>query len=436
MKLNQLFIAGLVVMLYASSRAFACQCAGTRSSCQEYWEATAVFSGTVIESRQVTVSEGTYSHEMRAVRLSIDQPFRGVEGAEVEVLTGFGGGDCGFGFRQTGQYLVYAYRSEQDQKLHTSICTRTRLLSDAKADLAYIRGLAKARPGGTISGEVAKYLRDANGTLANQPMSGVKVTFAGPDNYEAMTDTKGRFRVAGVAAGEYTVKPLVPPALGVRGPDHNVTVADKGCAEIDLWLESNAQLSGRVLNPQGLPVAKAEIFMIEADKERYRGGHWDAAYADDDGKYSFKFIPPGRYVLHIRFDGLTSQTRPFPAMYYPGVTDRSQAKVFTFREGEVENYDIQVPPLPPESEIRGVVTWSDGRFAPTARVELEIDAVVYGTPIDNQGQFSFKAYQGLTLVLRASAEIEKGKYVYSDWARITVGMNDQPIKLLLPIANQ
>jgi hypothetical protein len=259
------------------------------------------------------------------------------------------------------------------------------------------------------------------------------VTFAGPDNYEAITDTKGRFRVTAVAAGEYTVKPLVPLALGVRGPERKVTVADKGCAEIYLWLESKAQLSGRVLNPQGLPVAKAEIFMIEADKEKYRG-HWDAAYADDDGKYSFKFIPAGRYVLQIRFDGLTSETRPFPLMYYPGVADRSQAKVFTFREGEVENFDIEVPPLPPESEIRGVVIWSDGRFAPTARVEFEFGAIVYGAPIDNQGRFSFKAYQSLTLVLRASAEIEKGKYVYSDWARITVGMNDQPIKLVLPVA--
>src|SRR5439155_25349879 len=111
----------------------------------------------------------------------------------------FGGGDCGFGFRQTEQYLVYAYRSERDQKLYTRICSRTRVLSDAKADLAYIHGLAKAKPGGMISGEVVKHLRDANGTLANQPLSGVKVTFEGPDNYEAFTDNKGRFRVEAVA---------------------------------------------------------------------------------------------------------------------------------------------------------------------------------------------------------------------------------------------
>ena len=58
---------------------------------------------------------------------------------------------------------------------------------------------------------------------------------------------------------------------------------------------------------------------------------------------------------------------------YPGVADRSQAKIFISREGEaVENYDIQVPPLPPELEVRGVVTWSDGRPAPTARVGYEM----------------------------------------------------------------
>ena len=433
MKLNQLFIAMLLVMLFAGSRAFACDCMRTRPSCQEYWEAAAVFSGTVIDIRRVTVKEGDYEHPMRAVRLSIDQAFRGVEGAEVEVLTGFGGGDCGFGFRQTEQYLVYAYRSEQDQKLHTSICTRTRLLADAKDDLAYIRGLAKAKPGGTISGEVIRHLRDANGTMTNQPLSGIKVTFAGPDKYEAVTDAKGEFRIEAVTPGEYTVKPSAPSGLGLRGPDRKATVADKGCAEVEFWLESNAQLSGRVLNPQGLPVAKAEIFMLDADKEKY-GGHWDAAYADDEGKYSFKFIPSGRYILQIRFDGLTSQTRPFPEMYYPGIADRSQAKIITVRTGEViENYDIQVPPLPPEAEIRGMVTWSDGRLAPAAHVEIEIGAIAYGAPLDNQGRFSYTAYQGLTLAVRASVEIEKGKYVYSDWVRVTAGVNDQSIKLVLPV---
>jgi hypothetical protein len=390
-----------------------------------------VFSGTVIESRRVTVNEGTYSHEMRAVRLSISQAFRGIEDAEVEVLTGFGGGDCGFGFRQTEQYLVYAYRSERDQKLYTSICSRTRLLADAKADLAYIRGLAKAQSGGRISGEVAKYLRDATGTLANQPLAGVKVIFEGPDKYEAITDAKGQFHVDALAAGEYTVKPITPAGLGVRGPDRKVTVADKGCAETSFWLESNAQLSGRVLNPQGLPVAKAEIFMIEADKEKYRG-HWDAAYADDDGKYSFKFIPSGRYVLQIRFDGTTSQTRPFPLMYFPGVADKSEATVFAVAEGQAIEKDLVMPPMPREYEVSGTVTWSNGLAVPDARLGYEIpnEAIIYGAKIDDQGRFQFKVYEGLRLVMRAIVE-RKGQTFYSNWVTVSVANNPEPVKLVM-----
>ena len=431
MKLNRLFIAGMVLVLLASSRAFACECAGTRPTCQEYWEAKAVFSGTVIESRRVTVNEGTYSHEMRAVRLSIDQAFRGIEDAEVEVLTAFGGGDCGFGFRQTEQYLVYAYRSERDQKLYTSICSRTRMLADAKADLAYIRGLAKAQPGGTISGDVVKYLRDANGTLANQPLAGLKVIIEGPDKYEAIADAKGQFRVDAVAAGEYTVKPVAPPGLGLRGPDRKVTLADKGCAEISFWLESNAQLSGRVLNPQGLPVANAEIFMLDADKEKYRG-HWDAAYADDDGKYSFKFIPAGRYVLQIRFDGLTSQTRPFPTMYFPGVTDKAQARIFAVAEGQTLVHDLVMPPLASEYEVRGTVTWSNGLAVPDARLGYEMpnEAIIYGAKIDDQGRFKFKSYEGLRLVIRAIVE-RKGQTFYSNSVTVNVANESAPVKLVM-----
>ena len=88
-------------------------------------------------------------------------------------------------------------------------------------------------------------------------------------------------------------------------------MADRGCSIVGFWLEREGKLSGRVLNPEGLPVKKAEIFILTLDKERYQG-HWDAAYSDDEGDYNFRRIPPGRYVLSVRYDGMTSQQRPFP----------------------------------------------------------------------------------------------------------------------------
>jgi len=424
-------IFGLLTLIGgASTHAFACSCAGESAPCQEYWQVSAVFIGTVIEGRLVTVKEGDFEHQRRAVRLSIDEAFRGVEGAEVEVLTGLGDADCGFGFRRTQQYLVYAYRSESDEKLQTNICTRTRAISEADPDLVYIRGLSKAKGGGTISGQVVRYRRNEEGTLANPPLAGVKVTIDGPKKYEAVTDAKGSYRIEGLEPGEYTVVPAAPAGLSTRGPDKKVTVADRGCAVVDFWLESNAKLSGRVLNPQGLPVNNAEIFIMAADKEKYRG-HWDAAYADENGAYSFKLIPAGRYVLKIRYDGTTSQKRPFPVMYYPGTSDKSQVRVFTIQEGDTIDLDIKVPPLPAEIEIRGQVVWQDGKPAAAARVAYGTDGISYVVPVDAEGRFSFKVYNGLTVGLSGWIETAGRQHVRADAGPIIAGVNTEPIKLVL-----
>ncbi|MGZ5437965.1 MAG: MSCRAMM family protein [Pyrinomonadaceae bacterium] len=427
-----IFILALFVVVgLCSVDARACSCAGPSAPCQEYWEVTAVFIGTVIEGKLVTVKEGDFEHQMRAVRLSIDEAFRGVEGSEVEVLTGLGGGDCGFGFRRAQQFLIYAYRSEGDQKLHTNICTRTRAISEADPDLAYIRGLSKAKAGGTISGEVVRERRNETGGSNGEPLAGVKVTIDGPQKAEAVTNAKGEFKIEGVQPGEYTVVPAMPKGLAIRGPDKKITVADRGCAVVYLWLESNARISGRVLNAQGLSVAKAEIVLIQADKERYQG-YADYAYADEDGAYSFKLIPAGRYVLQIRYDGMTLQNRPFPVMYYPGTPDKSEALVFTIKEGETIDLDIKVPPLPSEVEIRGQVVSPDGKPATTANVGYMVkDSIFYGVKVDEAGRFSFKAYTGMTLNVSASVEITKGKYASANAGPIVAGVNTEPIKLIL-----
>jgi hypothetical protein len=429
MKRIFLILGLLAVIGCASTRAFACSCAGGSAPCQEYWEASAVFIGTVIEDRLVTFKEGDRIRQTRAVRISIDEAFRGVEGGEVEVLTALGEAACGFGFRRTQQYLVYAYRSESDQKLHTSICTRTRAISEADADLVYIRGLSKAKPGGTISGQVFRYSRNDEGTLNNQPLAGVRVTIAGPEKHEAVTDAKGEFRNEGIQPGEYTVVPVPPKGLAVGGPDRKITVSDRGCGTVSFWLRSSAQVSGRVLNPAGLPVKNAELSIILAGKNQ---GRSDVAFADENGVYRFKMIPPGRYVIQIRHDGMSSQTRPFPVIYYPGTPYKSQARVFTIEEGEAIDLDVQVPPMPAESEIRGQVVWQDGKPAATARLYMLFsDGNDYGVKVDEEGRFSVKVYNGMRVVLGASAEITKDKHASGNSGPIVAGVNTDPIKLVL-----
>ena len=432
-----ILILALLIVGLGGIDAHACTCAGERAPCEQYWEASAVFIGTVIEGRLITVKEGDFEHQMNVVRISIDEAFRGVEGAEAEVITGLGGGDCGFSFRRAQQFLVYAYRDKDDQKLYTNICTRTRSISEADPDLLFIRGLSKAKAGGTISGQVVRERRNETGGSQGEPLAGVKVTIDGPQKAEAVTNAKGEFKIEGIVPGEYTVVPALPKGLATRGEDRKVTVADRGCAVVHLWLESNARIGGRVLNAQGLSVAKAEIVIIQADKERYQG-YADYAYTDEDGSYSFKLIPEGRYVLQMRYDGMSSQNRPFPVMYYPGTPDKSQARVFTIKEGDTIDLDIKVPPLPSEVEIRGHVVWPDGKPATTANVGYMVpkDSIFYSVKVDEQGRFSFKAYEGLTLNVSAGVEVNKGKYVNAYSGPIVAGVNTEPINLVLQLPKE
>lgn len=91
--MRSLFIVttAVVLLVLSAGKAPACSCAGTQVPCQAYGQASAVFVGTVIDSRTITIKNSNYERQMRAVRLTIDSPFRGVEGPEVEVLTGLGG---------------------------------------------------------------------------------------------------------------------------------------------------------------------------------------------------------------------------------------------------------------------------------------------------------------------------------------------------------
>jgi len=235
-------IAVFAFMALSADSVFACSCL-ERAPCQAYGDASAVFVGTVIDSRIITVKQGNYERTKRVIRLSADSPFRGVKSSEVEVTTGLGGGDCGFEFVQSQQYLVYA--SEHEGKLYTGICSRTRSISRAAEDLSYIRGLATAKPGATIIGKVFRNRRSKSGGYENLPLADIKVMIEGQMKTEIKTDVKGQFRVEGLPAGPYVVKVSVPQGLAVTGtPEQKVEVTDRGCAVAEFWLEPFRKVGG------------------------------------------------------------------------------------------------------------------------------------------------------------------------------------------------
>lgn len=122
-------------------------------------DSTAVFSGRVtrIESRvrlflrlpiywfktrggRELTDEEEYRIFRRRVQLAVEEPFKGTASNEVVLYTGWGGGDCGYGFQSGSCYLVYA--SDYNDGLYTGICSATKPVESAAGEIAILRRLA------------------------------------------------------------------------------------------------------------------------------------------------------------------------------------------------------------------------------------------------------------------------------------------------------
>lgn len=113
-----------------------CSCVGPQDVATAVQLAGAVFVGRVVSVRDTRVGDGS-AHgpwPMRRVTLRVKRAWKGAETQDVVVLTGRGGGDCGFPFERGKTYLVYAHRMDSGG-LGAGICGRTASLQRAAEDL-------------------------------------------------------------------------------------------------------------------------------------------------------------------------------------------------------------------------------------------------------------------------------------------------------------
>jgi hypothetical protein len=105
---------GLAAALAGTAvRADACTCLPKSEICgaaSEYWRTAVVFLGRVEAIERPAAKDTPRYLLSRRVRLRVLEPFRGSPpaGSDVIVLTGAGGGDCGYPFKLAQEYLVYA----------------------------------------------------------------------------------------------------------------------------------------------------------------------------------------------------------------------------------------------------------------------------------------------------------------------------------------
>ena len=348
---------------------------------------------------------------------------------EIEILTGKGGGDCGYKFQTGFDYMVYAYRNAQGL-LETGICSRTRPLAEATADIAYLRAVPQAAPTAEIR---VSMIDNSTWQAGRPPVAGVRTTLSGPGGPQvAASDGAGQVKFAGLPPGDYTVEWA---ADGYRSGNRKVQVHAKGCAEVPVVMLLDRRVIGRVTTKAGLPAAKLMIEVLPAHPAPNDSpiAH-DSATTGDDGRYLFEYLRTGDYYLGINLDRPPSRENPYARWFFPGTEDQSKATIVHLAETPgVQELALTLPDPQQDRIIEGVVLWPDGQPA-RATVRLEDPRWPWwasGTSAANEdGHFLVHAFDGTHYRLHVTAG-RRGDPQGVSAEPVEIAPGGEPLKLRL-----
>jgi len=232
---------------------------------------------------------------------------------------------------------------------------------------------APARPSGfRISGTVVN-------SATGQPLAQMRVFLGRPQEREdrevVITGSDGRFQFDGISAGKYTLGAVKPGFLMQGFEQHedfsSAIVVGPGLSAENLLFRITpaATIAGQIVDEQNEPVREAQVTLF---RQRLLDGHITTRLrgqtnSDDRGQYRFGSLPPGTYFVMVSarpwyspYSAFASTTEPnssqdqsasapldvtYPLVYFPGVTDSSQATPITVAAGGHATADFSLTPV-------------------------------------------------------------------------------------------
>ena len=352
---------------------------------------------------------------VESIRTVIDKVYKGDAEIGEELLLDQGGsGDCIYHFREEDighKYLFYLKKPPNDNSRYLfNICGRSQRIEYAADDLLYLENLDTVRGRTRISGT----LRISGGE--DLGVDGIKVRILQKEKvWEIKTNKDGVYEIYDLPAGEYLIEPKVPYGWKIddyyirmygasfsgnrnRAIDDHIKripiiLQENKNAGLDILFDIDNAIRGQIVSLTGEPLEGVclKVDRVNRDKAVFR-----IDCTDINGEFKIDKIPPGKYFLATMDHLKNGEKGSLKHLYYPGVTDKKSATVFTMDAGTyINDINMQIPINADKSEISGSVFYHDGKLVNNGIVVLS---------------FKPDIKQGLAVGKRAGQLIENGKF--------------------------
>jgi protocatechuate 3,4-dioxygenase beta subunit len=293
------------------------------------------------------------------------------------------------------------------------------------------------RPKGTgsISGRV---------TIGGKAVFGITVAALGGVPYsqratQTTTDSEGRYRLFGLAAGTYQVTALAPALISAdqanNYPYSGKTIllsTAEAVEDVDLKLVRGCVITGRITDEEGKPVIEERINLEslgEPSRIQMSSSYMNQQMyqTDDRGIYRIYGLPSGRYKVSVGseaggFARLGARGN-FAQTFYGDTNDAGKAIVVELSEGaEASNIDIRLGRRGTTFSVAGRVVDSE-KGEPVAGVRPMYGSIskanpgsgvfIGGLPTDQRGEFRFDGLEPGHYTISISSRVEGGDF-YSE----------------------
>jgi hypothetical protein len=239
------------------------------------------------------------------------------------------------------------------------------------------------------------------GLDGKQPVAGARLTLrlaGAPRNAPtptAMTNAQGRFSFTGLNAGTYSIQAEATGHVPQPSAAQVELTAGQTTRDVVIRLTAVATISGRIRDPQGMPVVDIPVQLIQSSytfdgKRTFRSA--GTVRTNDRGEYRIYWVTPGRY--HLLAGSLSTGSNIFAEtmqqvltgtgangtpvarvrgyVFFPGLTEFGSARPLDLLPGaDLQGVDLTVTPNPPAFRITGrVIDSRTGQAPPRASVGL------------------------------------------------------------------